>query len=271
MNLTPCPRTSSPPNMSNQYNSLMVLSWNCNSLQNKINELRHFIQNHPYIDIILLQETRNPTNNIQIPGFKLYYTPRHNNIRWGGTAVYIKTHIPHNPTLSTPLQGLDHTEITVNLPNFSFNVTSLYIPPTGHLPTNSLDQLFARQANCFIAGDYNCKSRRWNCFGNSPRGTSLHNFVSHHNFSLHAPSTPTRVCLSATVRPSIIDLAISKNFPYPVSATSMIDLSSDHLPVVFKIDLINPISPTPPTAINWQKFTEYLNDNILDFLTCIFI
>lgn len=247
------------------FNSFIVLSWNCNSLHNKINELRHFVDNHPHIDAILIQETRKPHNNINISGFKLYHTLRSNQPQQGGTAVYIRNHIPHHATNSTDYSGLDHTDIIVDLPNFKFNLTSIYIPPNRPLPTNSLDTLFSQHNHCFIAGDYNSHNRRWQCYSNTQRGNSLHTFITHNNLSLHVPDKPTRIPTTAHGRPSTIDFAITKNFPYPITATTINDLSSDHLPVAFKIDLLNPISPPPSVAINWSKFTAYLNDHPLDF------
>ena len=62
-------------NNSNNFSSLLVLSWNCNGLTHKIHELRSFVVSNPQFDIILLQELRLFNHNYNIPGFTLHYTP----------------------------------------------------------------------------------------------------------------------------------------------------------------------------------------------------
>lgn len=62
-----------------------------------------------------------------------------------------------------------------------------------------------------------------------------------------------------------IDFGLSKNFPYAVTSTSINDLSSDHLPVCFKIDLINPPSPLPSVAVDRKKFKNFLLNSDLSY------
>lgn len=238
----------------NSFSSLICISWNCNSITGKINELRDFITRHPHTDIIFLQETKIPILNFNISGYRRYHNPRNSSPHFGGTAIYIKSHIPHHLIPHTNIANIDHTGIALNLPNNQINLFSIYVPPRGRFPTNSLDSFFTTNQPTFIAGDFNAKSTHWNCTRNTTRGNSLHNFISHHQISLHAPSTPTHISTNTNHRDSIIDLAISKNLPYPITTTTINDLSSDHLPVSFKIDLINPITAPPPltplTGIN---------------------
>lgn len=42
---------------------------------------------------------------------------------------------------------------------------------------------------------------------------------------------------------------MTKNFPYPIDTTVINDLNFDHLPVSFKIDLIDPLSPSHPLSV----------------------
>lgn len=81
--------------------------------------------------------------------------------------------------------------------------------------------------------------------------------VTHLNLSLHTPNTPTRI-LYGNSRPSIIDFAISKNFPFSVTTTAINDLSSDHTPVCFKIDRVDPPSSPPSQAVDSSKFRNFL-------------
>lgn len=239
-------------------NSLLLLSWNCNGLQSKIHELRSYLVSHPSIDIILLQEVKT-VNNINIPNYTLHHTPREGTTRYGGTAIYIKNNIPHFPLQNSPINGIDYTSIVLDFPNRQIHIASVYVRHGRPYPINQLNSLFLHFHHTFIAGDFNARHRNWNCHATAPGGTAVHNLVSANNYSLHAPRTPTH--FQANSHPSIIDLAISNNFPFPVTTSTHNIFNSDHLPVSFKIDIINPISPPPSHAINWKEFYTHLENN----------
>lgn len=263
-------RISTSPIMNNTqtnttYSSLVCVSWNCNSVLHKTNELKDFLNRNPYIDIVLLQEVKLPKFYANFPGFKLYHTPRTNTPQYGGTAILIKSYIPHHPMQTNTFIDIDMTGIVLNFPNLKINIYSVYAQPNKRFPVNSFTQLFNDNNPTFAAGDLNAKSRHWNCHSTCHRGVSLHGLITTNHFSLHAPNTPTRISNRRNQVHSIIDLAVSKNLNYPVTVTVINDLSSDHLPVAFKIDLVNPVSAPPSASINWQKYTTYLNDNPIDF------
>ena len=247
-------------NTPTNFSSLLVLSWNCNGITHKIHELRSFVISNPHFDIILLQEVRLSKHIYNIPGFTLHYTPRPNAGPVGGTAIYIKSHIPHFPLQNTQLNGMDHTGIMLSFQHRKILIVSTYIRHVRPYPINDILDIFNLNTHAFLAGDFNAKNRRWNCHGTSSGGTSLHNLVVAHNFNLHAPATPTHPG-NSRCRPSIIDFAISKNFPFPVTTNTLNIFNSDHYPVSFKIDIINPISPPPSVAINWKTFYDKLNNN----------
>lgn len=251
-------------NTNTTLSPLLVLSWNCNGLTHKITEFKTFINTHPHIDIFLLQEVRNSKLKLNIPNFKFYHTPRRNTSA-GGTAILIKSHIPHHHIPSTLYDNLEYTNISVNLNNCNFNILSIYCPPTRHLPVDQLTTLFNSHNRFLAAGDFNSKSRNWNNFGTDRRGRSLHTLLTHLTLSLHAPQTPTRISARPNQRDSIIDLGISKNFPNNISVNVLNNLNSDHLPVLFNIDFLPLPSPPPPTAIDWKKFNKFLTDNPITY------
>lgn len=253
-------------NYLNVSSTLVCLSWNCNCIMSKIHELRNFLTRHPYVDIILLQEIRNPNFNCNISGYTLYNTPRANLSRYGGTAIYIKKNIPHHLLPNYNFTNIDSTGISLDFPNISFKVFSVYVAPGRQFPVNNFSQLIQNNDKFFLCGDLNAKNRNWNNRYNNSYGNSLHRIVNHFQLSLHAPPTPT--CFAHNSRyGSIIDLGLSKNIPHSITASTVNALSSDHIPVLFKIDILNPITATPSKAINWLQFQNYLENNPLPFPT----
>lgn len=115
-------------------------------------------------------------------------------------------------------------------------------PPRNHFPVNGISQLLDPNVPMFPAGDWNCSNRRWNCSSTTHRGAALHRVITHYQASLHYPDSPTHIDTRVGHANSTIDFAISKLLPYQIRTFTINDLSSDHLPVAFKIDLIKPIS-----------------------------
>lgn len=70
-------------------NLIKISAWNANSLQNKINELQHFVITH-IIDIMCVNETHaRPSDTLKLSNYKQYRTDQLT-YRGGGTAIYIK-------------------------------------------------------------------------------------------------------------------------------------------------------------------------------------
>lgn len=116
-------------NTPNNFSSLICITWNCNSIRNKLGELKDFLNRHNNIDIVLLQEIRNANFSANFPGFRLYNTPRSDGSDNGGTAILIKNYIPHHIINSTPVADIDYTGIAIDFQNFKFNIFSIYAPP----------------------------------------------------------------------------------------------------------------------------------------------
>lgn len=132
--------------------------------------------------------------------------------------------------------------------------------PSGAQGTEWFQDRVVELHHTFIAGDFNAHNRHWNCISTSGRCRSLHNLISHHQLSLHAPNTPTHIPRVRNANPSIVDFAISKNLTYPITTSVINALSFDHLPITFKIVLINPIAPPSSVAIYWKTFHNFLNN-----------
>jgi len=77
--------------MSNSYtsNSLLILLWNANGLENHKNELLLTLQ-EKIIDIVLIAESHFTTNSyINLPGYDSYRAKHPDNTAHAGAAIYI--------------------------------------------------------------------------------------------------------------------------------------------------------------------------------------
>ncbi|GIX79334.1 hypothetical protein CDAR_228141 [Caerostris darwini] len=92
----------------------------------------------------------------------------------------------------------------------------------------------------------------WNCYRANPFGLQLYNFTQQHNLHIAAPHTPIRF---GSLTPSIIDIAILKNFSYHYLTSSISAMTFDHNPVLFNIDYTLQNNNIP----NWEKFNYLLS------------
>ncbi|GBN22961.1 hypothetical protein AVEN_119392-1 [Araneus ventricosus] len=97
----------------------------------------------------------------------------------------------------------------------------------------------------------------WNCARANKLGNQLNSFALHAKMKIIAPEYPT---FHARHSESVIDLAITRNITYHITADSLIELCSDHLPVRFHIDTKTDTSlyDVKKFTPNWKKFQEYL-------------
>lgn len=93
------------------------MSWNCNCLDNKIDELTHFIKQSN--SLILLGETRlNPNRIIKIQNFTIHWTDRpqtSDHRSEGGTAILIRREIVRQRVIIPTT--LDSTTVHIKLGN----------------------------------------------------------------------------------------------------------------------------------------------------------
>ncbi|GBM31304.1 hypothetical protein AVEN_91298-1 [Araneus ventricosus] len=148
--------------------------------------------------------------------------------------------------------------VIVNLPNVPpINFVSAYRPPRQSHVNFTLDfeSIYAYNSAIFIAGDLNAKHRNWNCTTNCKNGKLLASFAGKTNAKIIAPDTPTHFHRNGA---SVLDLALVRNIPHAISAYSLNELSSDHLPVKFLIDNGTTVENPKTFLPNWEKYRSYL-------------
>lgn len=151
-----------------------------------------------------------------------------------GIAIYVKHHVPYHTIQNTNFKDLNNTGISLNFPSINNIFAFVY---SRHFPYN-LTPPISQNMHYPIDGYYNAHNRRWNCRCTTHLGSSLHNLISHLG---HASNTPTHIGIT-NARAYIIHFSLPKNLRFTISNTYINDLSSDHLHVFFKIDLVNPSS-----------------------------
>ncbi|GIY95285.1 RNA-directed DNA polymerase from mobile element jockey [Caerostris extrusa] len=132
-------------------------------------------------------------------------------------------------------------------------------------PTADLAKLLNINNNVIIAGDFNATHKAWNNAKNSKHGTQLYKFISNRrDIKIIAPNTHTHLSQQARASHTILDFALFKNIPFTHSIETFNDLSSDHLPIVIKIDInCTPRSAPQLHTTNWNNFNFYLQNTPL--------
>ncbi|XP_074036317.1 uncharacterized protein [Leptinotarsa decemlineata] len=109
-------------------------------------------------------------------------------------------------------------------------------------------------------GNFNAKSRNWNCRNGNQRGRQLARTL---DIVVVAPESPTYYLRENQV-PEILDVAIVQNIT--ITEIEVLDEgSSDHNPILFTIGR-GEVEPSNPTKriIDWKIFQHTIHDEIGD-------
>lgn len=254
------------------HNSLRLLNWNSRSLNNKVEEFFHFLESHA-IDVAVVTETwLRSRNSLYHANYSTTRLDRQCSEadRGGGVAILIRRGLQFNQLdLSTSIvEAVGVSIITESTP---INIVAAYYPGSSkksHLQQFRRDirRLTQFDQPFFIVGDFNARNQLWNCATSNKAGKILSQEQQSSNFYIHHPENPTRYP-TGRGRPSTLDLVLSNNqvqMSVPITHT---DLSSDHLPVTFKIN--SSTSATRPentyrcyNRANWNQFSRMVNNNI---------
>ncbi|KAF8788678.1 Nucleic-acid-binding protein transposon like protein [Argiope bruennichi] len=246
------PQVNSQPITVNQITNLMnnFLSQMSALLKHKYKELKYFILDWAP-DVIAIQETHlRPSDNLKIPNYTSYRTDRLTH-KGGGTAILIKNSIPHHPTQISST-SFENTAISIDLPNgLHITLASIYRPPHGKINTSELQRVLNLTTKSIVVGDFNAKHPSWSTGCSNSNGAIIHNFIASNNLILIAPLEPTHFPINAPSS-STLDFGIMCNIASG-TATSLNELSSDHNPVLFEIDININLLATPKTikTTNW--------------------
>lgn len=252
----PLPKTAMSKNFK-------IISWNCNGLRTRLNELRIFA-NKFNPDIILIQETKiYNVDYFKIPNYSGYLNKNNNTKSQisGGTAIYVRNSVPHIKISLPSLEFMQATAVEISLNKENYLIVSAYVPPqtaNNHFYID-IEKIIPLCCNIFIAGDFNAKHQNWGCNKSNTRGNLFSKFINDAYFTIISPPSPTRYSLNSS---NIIDFGISRNIDFNIFASTINDMSSDHLPVNFYCHTnANLPLPSPKMKLNYEDFK---NNLILD-------
>lgn len=256
--------------------SLKILSWNCQSAQGKILELKRFISTNNF-HVIFLQETwLNPkisSNVIKIPNYACERVDRQSDSRYphGGVLAFIHCSIKYR---KINFANLFHTEslfIEVTVDNKVYTIGTVYSSSSLSISESRSDfvTLLSRPGPFIITGDWNARHSEWNNVKTNRKGTNLSKIAHDNLCDIHFPDQPTTY--PSIGFPSTLDLVISKNavgISKPVIRNNNMDhFTSDHVPISFEI-LANIEIPIVSKVrsfkkADWKKFQSVFSEEML--------
>jgi hypothetical protein len=83
-----------------------------------------------------------------------------------------------------------------------------------------------------MAGDINAKHVNWNSRLITRRGKHLRDYADENSCLIFEQDTPTTNPYNPSATQDVLDIALTKELPFPVYLTSYSALSSDHIPVL---------------------------------------
>lgn len=178
-----------------------------------------------------------------------------------GVAILVRKDVPHLPLETLPIPqencSIKLTDGTV--------IRGIYNSPTKRLTPAGLGMVMSEP--CVLAvGDFNARHGDWHNHTYNTNGQVLRRFVEDNNFNIEISDTPTHFPRGGQ-RPSYIDLIINKNYQINNTPIAYDALSSDHAPVIVKI---NPTRTVPSERkiynykeTNWMRFREIINRSVV--------
>lgn len=245
--------------------TLRIAYWNANSLTDKKHELTIFLENYK-IDVMLHQETfLKPSRSFNIQNYVTYRSDRLTGPR-GGTAILVHKTINNNQLPIVSNVSIEHTGIAVSTAKGILNIYSVYLPPGDLLNTAELINLFSTTHATIAAGDLNAKHTEWNSTKSNVRGNRLKSFAEANQIIVTAPNEPTHVH-EPTGSTDVLDIALLKDIPWNFRMQTLMELTSDHCPVLLEIDINPDTSQQTWKKVNWSKFKETIETKHLSITT----
>lgn len=251
-----------------------VLYYNARSIcaKAKADELFNFIKSNS-IDVALISETwLKPENSFSFKEFKIYRFDRPGIRKGGGVAIAVRNNINHSLIPHFNLQVIETIGISIPTSSGDIELISAYYPGTSYSTeifnsfTSDIKYLTNRKSSFFVCGDLNSRHRHWNCLRSNRTGNIIYNEMDFSNFIVENPPSPTY--FSHQANPSTLDIILTNNRHQSSQATAHQALSSDHLPVSFKIFVssVPTLTDVPQLfrydKVNWKFFKEKLSNEI---------
>ena len=243
------------PRRTGQCKALRLACWNADGVRGRKFDLEYFLSQHG-VDICLLSETfLKPEQAFRLANYVCHRTDRPT--VGGGTAILVRRGIVHH---SVPVPGLTHLEATavqVTLAGSPVKILAAYLSPSRPLIGADLAACFGGGLPALMAGDFNAKHVDWNSRLTTRWGKLLRDYADENSCLIFGPDTPTTNPYNPSATTDVLDIAVTKDLPFPVYLTSCFALSSDHLPVLIDTACRSSF-PHPPDRPNFRR-TDWAN------------
>jgi hypothetical protein len=230
---------------------LKILTWNAQSLNNKIFQFRHFLEKHK-IQIACIQEA---SHNTKPPPKIVNYSLVHHN----KLAIYVKKEINY-----TTIPNINNSPNLLTIKINNITISNFYNHPSQPINIQEISDLM-NTTNQIIIGDFNARHTDWNNARTNTNGRKILNFL-HNNPDktlLYPQNSYTHYPANGN-QPSTIDLILTNTKLYIEQPTTTNDLDSDHMPILTNVHLNKEfeLQKQITKKTDWKKFKKDLQESI---------
>ena len=177
----------------------------------------------------------------------------------GGLVVFNHESIPFSKQPSSPealsVPHLEELTIKANIGNTKFIISNIYIPPASSCSNgyqSSIEHLLTT-LDTLILGEFNAHHPSWYSGSTNTRGKGMDDSINEFDYGTLNWESPTRVPPNA--EPSSPDASLaSTSLITSCSWQTLFTLSSDHLPIVIRLQMKTTTSPgLRQTYVNLKK------------------
>lgn len=246
---------------------LKLLNWNANGIKMQQTVFTSFLVRHS-IDIACVSETHlTHFDKIKIVGYNTYRTDREARFASGGVAIFVKRNIIHHECQKINTINLETVGVKIKISDGStVNIICVYRQPNKQLLEEDISTIFNTTEPTLLIGDLNSKNTIWGCRVSNPAGNKLYNLTTTNAFQIEAPGEPTYYPYRVDHKPDILDIIAHKNFNKKIYQQVLMELDSDHVPVIISF-ILAPAKQIPePRLINgrvcWNTFRATLDQQL---------
>lgn len=244
-------------------NELQVIQFNCNSLLNKLPEIKLYIYTKKP-EIVCLCETFIKKGEPKFIGYYHYW--KHRDSHKGGLATLVRKDLASRIKLLTPYKfsQLEYQCIQIYSKPDWIDILNIYNPQKPISSTEFLHYSSQLSSAAIIIGDMNAHSPIWDMRGRSNySGRTLEDFLTNSNYGLlNKPSVPTYINDRSNTT-SCLDLCFATRQLFAIGSLKRgPDLGSDHFPIecTFHISVDKCAEETPKrwkySKADWREFSE---------------
>ncbi|KAF7282598.1 hypothetical protein GWI33_002318 [Rhynchophorus ferrugineus] len=214
--------------------SLILMTWNANSLRGKQAELED-VMTFYHVDIVLIQETfLKPSHRLSFEHFFVYRNDRTPG-RGGGTAILVRKGVKHELLPSLSVNNFETTSIKIDIQERPFVITSLYRKSSA-FNYAEYRSLVEGKFPKIIGGDFNAHHPTWGCSRANSAGNAIVALSADLGYGLALPDEPTHHPSTVSQGAArILDFFILQDVNRDSEVRVLDELDSDHRPVLLKL------------------------------------